>query len=42
MIFTPRHDELNAVEAVLEYLKIQGNLELSEAVYEPNGAKKSS
>ena len=42
MIFTPRHDELNAVEAVLEYLKIQGNLDLSEAVLtSPNGAKKA-
>lgn len=41
MIFTPRHDERNAVEAVLEHLKIQGNLDLSEVVYEPNGAKKA-
>jgi hypothetical protein len=41
MIFTPRHDEQNAVEAVLECLKIQGNLNFPQIVYEPNGAKKA-
>ena len=41
MILTPRHDELNAIEAVLECLKAQGNLGLPQVVYEPNGTKKA-